>query len=406
MRAYERFINYVKINTTSSETSGLHPSFEGEFDLAKLLRDELIQMGLEDVYLDDKCYLYATLPATKGYENRTAIGFIAHMDTSPSASGENIVLILHEDYDGGDVVYEAANKIMRVKDFPELKKIKGETLITSDGRTLLGSDDKAGIAEIITAIEEIINEQVSHGTIYIAFTPDEEIGEGADYFDLSRFAAQFAYTVDGGDYNCIEYENFNAASAVIDINGLSVHPGDAKGKMINALLVAMEYNALLPENERPENTQGHEGFYHLTDMSGDVSFATLKYIVRDHDRTKFEEKKKIMTEAVNKINSKYTQDTVNITINDSYYNMLEKIRPHMHLVENAKKAIGMTGATPEVIPIRGGTDGARLSFEGLPCPNLGTGGFNFHGPFEFNSVERMDKMVTIIKALVEIYSEA
>lgn len=401
MRAYERLINYVKINTTSSEETGLHPSFEGEFDLANILKEELTGMGLSNVYLDEKCYLYAMLPATKGYEDRTPIGFIAHMDTSPSAPGKNVTPILHENYDGGDVYYSAINKTMKVCDFPELKKLKGETLITSDGTTLLGSDDKAGIAEIITAIEEVINENVPHGTIYVAFTPDEEIGEGADYFDLTRFAAEYAYTVDGGDYNCIEYENFNAASAIVMVNGLSVHPGDAKDKMINAILVAMEYNALLPENERPENTQDREGFYHLTDMEGDVSTATLKYIIRDHDRQKFEEKKQYMLDMVRKINSKYPDETVSIEINDSYYNMLEKILPHMHIIENAKRAISMTGAIPEVVPIRGGTDGARLSFDGLPCPNLGTGGFNFHGPFEFNSVERMDKMVEIIKTLIK-----
>lgn len=405
MRAYERLLKYVTVNTTSSEESGQHPSYAGEFDLANILKDELINLGLTDVYLDDKCYLYACLPATKGYEEKTAIGLIAHMDTSPSASGENITPVLHENYDGKDVIYEKAKKVMKVSDFPELAKLKGETLITSDGTTLLGSDDKAGIAEIITAVEEIINRNVSHGTIYIAFTPDEEIGEGADYFDLDRFAAEYAYTVDGGDYNCIEYENFNAASAVVTINGLSVHPGDAKDKMINALLVAMEFNSLLPEQERPEHTEGHEGFYHLTDMSGDVSSATLKYIIRDHDMQKFENKKQFMTDVVNMINSKYNEDTVKIDINDSYYNMIEKIRPHMHLVENAKKAIAMTGAVPEIVPIRGGTDGARLSYEGLPCPNLGTGGFNFHGPFEYNSVERMDKVVKIIKSIIENYSE-
>jgi len=405
MRAYERLLKYVTVNTTSSEDSGQHPSYAGEFDLANILKDELINLGLTDVYLDDKCYLYACLPATKGYEDKTAIGFIAHMDTSPSASGENITPVLHENYDGKDVIYEKAKKVMKVSDFPELAKLKGETLITSDGTTLLGSDDKAGIAEIITAVEEIINRNVSHGTVYIAFTPDEEIGEGADYFDLDRFAAEYAYTVDGGDYNCIEYENFNAASAVVTVNGLSVHPGDAKDKMINALLVAMEFNSLLPEQERPEHTEGHEGFYHLTDMSGDVSSVTLKYIIRDHDMQKFENKKQFMTDAVNIINSKYNEDTVKIDINDSYYNMIEKIRPHMHLVENAKKAIAMTGAVPETVPIRGGTDGARLSYEGLPCPNLGTGGFNFHGPFEYNSVERMDKVVKIIKSIIENYSE-
>lgn len=405
MNVYDRFYNYITINTQSDEQSGTHPSFDGEFNLAKLLLREMTELGLSNVTLTDKCYLYGLLPATKGFENKTPIGFIAHMDTSPDASGLNVNPVLHENYDGSDVYYPAAGMTMKVSDFPELREFVGETLITSDGTTLLGSDDKAGIAEIMTSIEAIIDNNIPHGPIWIAFTPDEEIGEGADNFNLDIFKAKYAYTVDGGDINSIEYENFNAASAVVSIKGFSVHPGSAKNKMINASNVAIEFHSMLPANERPEHTEDREGFYHLTDMKGCCESAELSYIIRDHDRLKFEAKKAYIQTVADKINDKYGEGCVTLLLKDSYYNMLEMIKPHMHLIDNAKKAISSAGLSPIEIPIRGGTDGARLSFEGLPCPNLGTGGFNFHGPFEYNSIERMEKMTTIIINIIELYSE-
>ena len=293
---------------------------------------------------------------------------------------------------------------MSVEAFPFLKDMAGETLITSDGTTLLGADDKAGVAEIMTAMETIINENRPHGELWVAFTPDEEIGEGTDYFDLPNFGAEYAYTVVGGDVNCLEYENFNAASADIRIKGFSVHPGSAKDTMINASTVAMELHSMLPAKERPEDTEGHEGFFHLTGISGHVAEAEMSYIIRDHDKEKFEEKKALMERIAAKINEKYGAGTVTLTLKDSYYNMLEKIRPHMHLIENADKAIRRAGMTPVTVPVRGGTDGARLSYDGLPCPNLGTGGFNFHGNFECITVERMDRAVQVILNIIEQYA--
>ena len=404
MRAYELFLDYVKVHTTSNDESGTHPSFKGEFALASKLADKLNELGLKQVKVDDKCYVYGLLPATLGYENVPALGFISHMDTSNEASGENVTPVIYKDYDGRDLTLKDG-KVMSTIVFPFLRELAGETLITSDGTTLLGADDKAGIAEIITAVSELIESNEPHGDIWIGFTPDEEIGEGADFFDLDYFKADFAYTVDGGDVNCIEYENFNAASAVITVSGVSVHPGSAKDAMINSQNVAMEFHSLLPENERPEHTEDREGFYHLTDMKGRVSETVLSYIIRDHDREKFEERKRVVAQAAETINEKYGAELVKVDISDSYYNMLEKIKPHMHLIENARKAIAANGMEPIDVPIRGGTDGARLSFEGLPCPNLGTGGFNFHGCFECITVERMDKSVAVIKDIIRLYAQ-
>lgn len=404
MRAYELFLDYVKVHTTSNDESGTHPSFNGEFALASKLTDKLNELGLKQVKVDDKCYVYGLLPATLGYENVPALGFISHMDTSNEASGENVTPVIYKDYDGRDLTLKDG-KVMSTIVFPFLRELAGETLITSDGTTLLGADDKAGIAEIITAVSELIESNEPHGDIWIGFTPDEEIGEGADFFDLDYFKADFAYTVDGGDVNCIEYENFNAASAVITVSGVSVHPGSAKDAMINSQNVAMEFHSLLPENERPEHTEDREGFYHLTDMKGRVSETVLSYIIRDHDREKFEERKRVVAQAAETINEKYGAELVKVDISDSYYNMLEKIKPHMHLIENARKAIAANGMEPIDVPIRGGTDGARLSFEGLPCPNLGTGGFNFHGCFECITVERMDKSVAVIKDIIRLYAQ-
>ena len=404
MDTFKRFEKYVRINTRSDEDTGTHPSFEGEFDLAKVLCEELKELGLQDVTISDNCYVYGYLPATAGYEEAVPMGFIAHMDTAPDCSGKDVKIVLHPDYDGKDVDYPVIGKKMKVSDFPFLSDFKGETLITTDGTTLLGSDDKAGVAEIMAAVEYIIENKLEHGPIYIGFTPDEEIGEGTAFFDMDIFRARYAYTVDGGDVDVIEYENFNAADGDVVVKGFSVHPGDAKDVMINASLVAMEYNSLLP-NEVPANTAGREGFYHLTDMEGRCEEARLSYIIRDHDRDKYEERKQIMLDKAEIINQKYGEGTVTVTVTDRYFNMIEKIKPHMHLIDNAELAVKSVGYEPRIIPIRGGTDGARLSFMGLPCPNLGTGGFNYHGPFELNSIERMNKCAMVVVKLIEIYKD-
>lgn len=406
MRAYERFLQYVRVHTTSSETTGTHPSFQGEFDLAEKLRDEMLELGLEKVKLDDKCYVYGYIPASEGYEDKPTLGLIAHVDTVDDASGENVNPQIIENFDGEKVVLEGTGDIMTLDKYPELALMKGETLITTDGTTLLGADDKAGVAEIMTLAEMLTKEvNVKHGPIWIGFTPDEEIGEGASFFDLEYFDADFGYTVDGGDANIIEYENFNAASCEVKITGVSVHPGDAKDKMINASKVAMEFNGMLPQDECPEKTCGREGFYHLGGMSGQVGEATLSYILRDHDIDKLNIKKNVVLQIADKLNEKYGPGTVSIEVKDSYYNMIEKIKPHMHLVENAKAAIVEAGLNPLDIPIRGGTDGAMLSYKGFPCPNLGTGGFYFHGTRECISVERMDKVVEILLNIVKRYAK-
>lgn len=404
MRAYERFLKYVKVHTTSNENSGTHPSFKGEFDLAGQLKDELEELGLEKVKMDDKCYVYGFLPATPGYENSPAVGFVAHVDTVDDAPGENVNPIIHENFDGEKICYPTTGAQITVSKFPELARMKGETLITADGTTLLGADDKAGVAEIMALLDKLTeSDKIPHGPVWVAFTPDEEIGEGADNFDLDYFKAPFAYTVDGGDANILEYENFNAASLKVTARGVSVHPGDAKNKMINASKVAMEYHNMLPVDECPECTEKREGFFHLTDMEGRVGEARLSYIIRDHDRKKFEERKEYARTIAGKMNSKYGEGTITVNIEDSYYNMIEKILPHMHLVDNAVAAMKNVGLEPEIIPIRGGTDGAMLSYKGLPCPNLGTGGFFFHGLNECITVERMDKVVEVLTEIVKIY---
>ena len=404
MRAYERFLNYVKVHTTSDSDSTTHPSSMRQFDLAHMLVEEMKALGIEDARVDDKCYVYGTLPATEGYEAVKALGFIAHMDTADAASGADIKPQIHENYDGTDVLLPGSGVYLTVKQFPFLAEMKGQTLITTDGTTLLGADDKAGIAEILTMAEHIINEKIPHVKICIGFTPDEEVGMGADFFDIPGFGAAYAYTVDGGDVGEIEYENFNAAAAVVNFCGLSVHPGSAKNTMINAQNVAMEFHMALPKYERPEHTEGREGFYHLTDMSGDVTSAKLEYIIRDHDEYKFTEKKETMRHIAACLNEQYGKGTVELTIKDSYANMIEQIKPHFHLIESAREAVKKAGLVPMETPVRGGTDGARLSYEGLPCPNLGTGGFNFHGPAECISVEKMDQSVEVLLNLVDIYS--
>ena len=404
MRAYEKLLRYVKIDTTSHESYESCPSTAGQFKLARLLAEELRSIGIDDARVDDKCYVYGSIPASAGMEKRPALGLIAHMDTSDAASGENVRPLLHESYDGGELSLPGGTQLT-VEKFPFLTKFRGETLITSDGSTLLGADDKAGVAEIMTAAEQLIKSGAPHGKICIAFTPDEEIGRGADEFDISGFGADFAYTVDGGDVGSIEYENFNAAAATVEIKGFSVHPGSSKNTMINACNVAMEFHGALPELERPEHTEGYEGFYHLTDMSGDVGAAKLSYILRDHDFMKLEYKKACMEHTAACLNEKYGEGTVTLSIREQYRNMIEKIRPHMHLVETAEKAVRMAGLEPETVPVRGGTDGARLSWMGLPCPNLGTGGFNFHGTAECITAERMDKAVQVLLNIIALYAE-
>ncbi|MCR5195712.1 MAG: peptidase T [Pseudobutyrivibrio sp.] len=401
MRAYERLLNYVKVYTTSDEDSNTVPSTARQFDLANILVKELKALGVDNAEVDDKCYVYAHIPATSGYESKKAIGFIAHMDTAPDFTGENVNPIVEENYNGEDVVLGTSGRTIKVSDFPHLASLKGRTLIHTDGTTLLGADDKSGIAEIMTFVEEILNSNEPHGKICIGFTPDEEIGAGADHFDVAKFGADFAYTVDGGEENAVEYENFNAAGAEVEFTGVSIHPGDAKDIMVNAALVAMEFNAMLPPTEVPSKTEGYQGFIHLTDMAGEVSSAKLSYIIRDHDKGKFADKKKVMEHACNIINQKYGDGTCKLTIKDQYQNMLEKIKPHQFLIDYAFKALEDAGENPKAVAIRGGTDGARLSFMGLPCPNLGTGGYNFHGPMEHITAEGMDTVVKVLHGITK-----
>ena len=405
MRAYERLLNYVKVYTTSDEDSTTVPSTARQFDLAKQLVEELHSIGVTNAEVDDKCYIYASIPATAGLEDKKAVGFIAHMDTAPDFCGENVNPVVVENYDGEDVVLGTSGRTIKVSDFPHLKTLKGRTLIHTDGTTLLGADDKSGIAEIMTFAEELISSGEPHGKICIGFTPDEEIGAGADHFDVARFGADFAYTVDGGEENAVEYENFNAAGADVKFNGVNIHPGDAKDIMVNAALVAMEFNGMLPPTQTPSQTEGYEGFFHLTDMKGDVAEAELSYIIRDHDADKFAEKKKVMEHAANIINQKYGEGTCELTIKDQYQNMLEMIKPHMFLIDYAFESLKDAGENPKAVAIRGGTDGARLSFMGLPCPNLGTGGYNFHGPMEHITAEGMDTVVRVLHGITKRFAE-
>ena len=405
MRVEERLLKYVSYWTTSDEECRQIPSSERQFELGKVLEQELRDLGLEKVTLTDHCYVYGLLPATKGYADKPAVGFISHMDTAPDFSGKDVKPQIIPDYDGNDVLLKGSGAYLKVSDFPTLKTLKGRTLITTDGTTLIGADDKAGVSEIMTAVEQIITEKIPHGDIWIGFTPDEEVGSGADLFDLDYFKARFAYTVDGDYEGEVAYENFNAASASFEINGVNVHPGEAKDIMINAALVGCEIASLLPENETPAHTEGREGFYHLTDFSGDIAHAKVNYIVRDHDKATFEKRLDTLRGIEKKMNEKYHADTVKLNIQHSYSNMLEVIEKNEYVVAIAKKAIKNVGLEPVSRPVRGGTDGARLSFMGLPCPNLGTGGYGFHGPFEHISVEGMDTAVSVIKEIVKITAE-
>ena len=399
MKVQDRLLKYVAFWTTSDESGSTIPSSDREFVLGKELKKELEELGLSQVILTDHCYVYGLLPATAGMEDRKAIGFIAHMDTAPDYSGENVKPQIIENYDGSDILLKGSNTYLKVSDFPTLKTLTGRTLITTDGTTLLGADDKAGVAEIMTALEQIIAEGTPHGDIWVGFTPDEEIGAGADLFDLDYFKADFAYTVDGDYEGEVAYENFNAASADFTIHGVNVHPGEAKDIMVNAALLATEIVSRLPKQETPSHTEGREGFYHLTDMSGDVAEAKLSFIVRDHDKDIFESRLNLLRTIEVEMNQEYGAGTVELTITQSYENMLSVIESHMDIIERALNAIREAGLDPISRPVRGGTDGARLSFMGLPCPNLGTGGYGFHGPYEHISVEGMETAVKIIKSI-------
>ena len=404
MRAYERLLRYARVWTTSDPENGsCSPSAERELDLARILVEEMKSLGVGDASLDENGYVTGHIPATPGLENRTKLGFIAHMDTAPDASGKDVRPQIHEHYDGKAVAL-GDGKVLDPADFPELTQMKGKTLITTDGTTLLGADDKAGIAEILTLVETLRDQKLPHGPLSIAFTPDEEIGSEAYLFDLKQFGADYAYTVDGGATSEITYENFNAAGAQFEIRGVSVHTGSAKDLMINAGLVACEINAMLPAADIPRLTEGREGFFHLESISGTVEKAEVSYLVRDHSEGHFQARLDLLRHIEKTINEKYGEGTVKLTLQQQYRNMEEKIRPCMHLVENAKKAISALGITPDSAPVRGGTDGAALSFRGLPCPNLGTGGYGFHGPFEHITAEDMDDEVKILAGIVAAYA--
>ena len=405
MRAYERFLNYVKIHTTSDENSNTTPSTRRQFDLAEILAEEMKKLGVKDVRVDENCYVYGAIPATPGYEDKPAIGLIAHLDTAPDFCGEHVNPQIHRNYNGEDVTLGDSGKVLSVKTFPHLKELKGRTLITTDGTTLLGADDKAGIAEIMTVAEELLKGTMPHGKVCIAFTPDEEVGSGADKLDIPAFGARYAYTADGGCENEIVYENFNASEAVFKIRGFNIHPGEARNKMINAALVGMEINSMLPNLETPAHTELYEGFFHLCEMEGTVENATLQYIIRDHSAASFEARENTLKHIEKTMNEKYGQGTVSLEIHEQYRNMIEKVAPCMQLVDYAKDAIRELGMEPNTDPIRGGTDGAQLSFRGLPCPNLGTGGYAFHGPYEHITAEGMDTAVHVMLGILKRFAQ-
>ena len=401
----DRFLKYVSFDTQSNESSETFPSTDKQLVLLKYLKEELETLGLQEVTMDEYGYVMATLPATAGKENVPTIGFISHVDTSPDMSGANVKPHIIEKYDGRDIML-GNNCWLKVEEFPELAFFKGHTLIHTDGTTLLGADDKAGVAEIVTAMEWLMKHpEVEHGKIRVGFTPDEEIGRGVDYFDVKKFAADFAYTMDGGMEGELEYENFNAAGAKITISGRNVHPGMAKNKMINAIDIACELNALLPASERPQFTENYEGFFHCVGIKGSVEEAEINYIIRDHDTDKFEQKKQLMWDVVNFLQRKYGEQTLTLALKDQYYNMRKMVEPHPQVIERARRAMIEAGVKPLVRPIRGGTDGSRLSFMGLPCPNIFTGGMNFHGRYEYASLTTMQKAMNTIINLARIWAE-
>jgi len=403
MNLLERFLKYVSIHTTSDENTGLVPSTPQQMEFAKILAEELKAMGMQDVSLDKKGYLMATLPSNIDKDVPT-VGFISHLDTSPDMSGKNVKPRIVENYDGNDIVLnEKENIVLSPKQFPELTMYRGQSLVVTNGLTLLGADDKAGIAEIMTAMDYFIkNPDVKHGKVRIAFNPDEEIGLGAHHFDVEKFGCQFAYTMDGGEIGELEYENFNAAGAKVTFYGTNVHPGYAKNKMVNSMKIATKFMATVPANESPEYTDGYEGFYHLTGIGGDVEKTTVSYIIRDHDRKKFEERKAHLQMLVDKINSEFGDNTATLEVKDQYYNMKEKVEPVKYIVDIASEAIRQAGVEPKVKPIRGGTDGAQLSFKGLPCPNIFAGGHNFHGKYEFVPIQSMEKATEVVKNIIKI----
>lgn len=405
MTVLERFLNYVVVETTSDPYAESFPSTKSQLDFGHTLMEEMKKLGLTDVTQDEYGYVFGTIPSTVPDYKGKILGLIAHMDTAPAASGKNIKPRMIKNYDGAEIVLNAEKKIvMKPEDFPSLKQYVGQDLVVTDGLTLLGGDDKAGVAEIMTAAEYLINHpEIPHGPIRVGFTPDEEVGQGADYFDVKKFGADFAYTVDGGECGELEYENFNAASVFVDFTGLSIHPGSAKNKMINALLLAMEFQGMMPEAQKPEHTEGREGFIHLDVMEGSVEHASCEYIVRDHDFDLFKEKKEYMQRVADYMNGKYGEGTVSLRMEDSYYNMKQQIEPHYFLIENVLKVYEKLDIEPKIQPIRGGTDGSRLSFMGLPCPNLGTGGHNFHGHFEYVCVQSMEKCAEVLIELVKTF---
>lgn len=405
MRAYERLLKYVVVRTPSDENSETVPSSSCQFDLAHVLVQELKDLGVSDARVDEQCYVYGHIPATPGYEDKTKLGFIAHMDTVSDFCDHDIVPVVTENYDGQDFVLGTSGRTISAETFKHLKDLKGRTLITSDGTTVLGADDKAGIAEIMTMIERLNEENIPHGPLSIAFTPDEEIGTGASHFNVEEFGAEFGYTLDGDTEGEIQFENFNACKALFEIEGVNVHPGSSKDTMVNASLVAMEINSMLPSGDTPRGTEDYEGFYHLVSMSGEVGHAELNYIVRDHNAATFEVRQETLLHIEKLINEKWGEGTVKLTITQQYRNMSEIIDGCRHLIENAKKACENAGVTPLILPIRGGTDGAQLSFKGLPCPNLGTGGHGYHGPYEHITVEGMDLATDITVELVKIYAQ-
>ena len=403
MRAYERLLKYVTVRTPSDSESSTVPTSACQFELANILAGELRELGV-DAYVDDKAFVYGKIPATKGYENTTKLGFLAHLDTVSDYCDKEIVPVITENYNGEDLALGDSGRVLRVKDFPHLPTLKGRTLITSDGTTILGVDDKAGVAEIMTMVERLMTEDIPHGPIRVAFTPDEEVGTGSHSFNVADFDAEFAYTLDGDCEGEIQFETFNACEATFTIKGFSVHPGSAKDTMINANLVAMEINSLLPGAETPRETEGYEGFYHLMEMSGDVGTAKLSYIVRDHDKAAFQVRQNTLRHIEKIMNEKWGKGTVTLTIKQEYENMAEIIKDCMHLIDRAKEAAEKTGITPVLTPVRGGTDGSYLSFHGLPCPNLGTGGYAYHGPYEHCTAEGMDLATDMIVELIKIYA--
>lgn len=405
MKAYERLLKYITYRTPSDENSTSAPSSSCQFALANALAEELKQLGVSDASCDEFCYVYGHIPATKGLEDKPCIGFVAHMDTVSDFCDKDVQPIITNDYDGKDLILGTSDRILTSQMFPHLSKLKGRTLISTDGTTILGADDKAGVAEIMTMVEMILTTDFPHGPLAIAFTPDEEIGMGTANFSIEKFGAVFAYTVDGGAEGEIEYENFNAAQAKISIEGVNVHPGTSKDVMINASLVAMEFNQMLPSGDTPRDTEGYEGFYHLCSMTGEVAHAELVYIVRDHNADTFSHRLETLKHITALLNAKWGEGTVALTIKDQYRNMAEIVNKHPALIENAEKAARLADIVPVTMPIRGGTDGAMLSYMGVPCPNLGTGGYAFHGPYEHITVEGMDKATEIICNLVKIFAE-